>query len=404
MARLRRFALIAVTFTAFLAGTVTADSLVETRYLQGLGDTRYNEVESSVIGRSFHIFVNLPDGYDESTDTKYPTIYLLDGGSLFPLLAAYHGYLGLGDETPDVILVGISYGASTFKGGNYRSTDFTAPSAERDFWGGAGKFQQFLSNELFPYVEGNFQSRADRRVIFGHSLGGQFVLYTALTKPNLFWGHIASNPALHRNLPFFLEHRAAESGASKLFVASGSLDDPVFRAPALEWIERWSDRDDKPWQLETLTLEGHTHVSAPPASFRAGMTWLFSEPASPSDEEVLRHFKTVLWPRAYRTQDVELLDSLLHDSFEVIDADGKRSSKQQELDFIRDNKWDPGEFEYRIERLDIYDGSVAIISGTGIAETYTYTSSNVLIKEDGRWRAIASHVSGVASTEASAVD
>lgn len=32
---------------------------------------------------------------------------------------------------------------------------------------------------------------------------------------------------------------------------------------------------------------------------------------SASDEKTLREFKTVLWPQAYRTQDVELLDSML---------------------------------------------------------------------------------------------
>ena len=35
------------------------------------------------------------------------------------------------------------------------------------------------------------------------------------------------------------------------------------------------------------------------------------------DEQELRHIKTVLWPQAYRTQDVELLDRLLHESFEA---------------------------------------------------------------------------------------
>ena len=79
----------------------------------------------------------------------------------------------------------------------------------------------------------------------------------------------------------------------------------------------------------------------------------------------------------------------------MINASGERSSKQDEIAYIRDNVWDPGEFEYRIERLDIYQGTLAIISGTGVAETYTYKSSNVLIKENGQWRAIASHVSGV---------
>lgn len=116
------------------------------------------------------------------------------------------------------------------------------------------------------------------------------------------------------------------------------------------------------------------------------------------DYETLRNFKTVLWPQAYRTQDVELLDRLLHDSFELIDGEGNRSTKKEELEYISNNRWDPGTFEYRIERLHIYQDSFAVIAGTGIAETYTYKSSNFLVKEDGEWRAIASHVSGRRST------
>jgi hypothetical protein len=117
--------------------------------------------------------------------------------------------------------------------------------------------------------------------------------------------------------------------------------------------------------------------------------------ADTADEAVLRELKTVLWPQAYRTQDVELLDRLLHDSFQMIDDQGRRSTKVDELEYVANNEWDPGKFEYRIERLDIYDGSFAIVEGTGIAEKYRYKSTNVLMKEDGRWRAVASHVSGV---------
>jgi hypothetical protein len=119
-----------------------------------------------------------------------------------------------------------------------------------------------------------------------------------------------------------------------------------------------------------------------------------SASADPADEETLRHFKTVLWPQAYRTQDVELLGTLLHDSFQMIDDQGNRSTKEKELAWIAEHEWNPGTFEYHIERLDIYDGRWAIIDGTGIAEKYNYKSSNVLIKQDGRWQAVASHVSG----------
>lgn len=267
-------------FVAFSLLTMSSASAVETRFMQGLGDTRYQRIDSEIIGRPYHIFVMLPDGYDASPEQHFPTIYVLDGGALFPLLSAYYRYLNFGQEIPDAIIVGISYGSDNFEDGNFRSTDYTARSPDRAYWGGAKKFQSFLSGELFPLIEQTYRSRADRRVIFGQSIGGQFVLYTALTKPGLFWGHVASNPALHRNLPFFLQmHGKSEKVGeqSKLFVGSGSMDDPRFRAPALEWIQYWSNNDEKPWQLKTMHLDGHTHMSAPPASFRHGMSWLFSQ-------------------------------------------------------------------------------------------------------------------------------
>jgi len=256
----------------------TAAAAVNTQFMQGLGDTRYHFVESEDIGRGYHIYVTLPQGFDQSAKTEYPTIYLLDGGALFPLLSAYSRYLNFGEEIPDAIIVGISYGSGDVEGGNFRSTDYTAKSTERAYWGGAAIFQRFLSDELLPLIEDAYPSRNDRRVIFGQSLGGQFVIYSALTRPNLFWGHIASNPALHRNLPFFMESHAdvsSTSERSRLFVGSGSMDSPRFREPALEWIEHWTDKET-PWQLETEILEGHSHMSAAPASFRQGMRWLFS--------------------------------------------------------------------------------------------------------------------------------
>ena len=248
--------------------------------LQSLGDVRYHELKSTQLGRSFHIFVDLPEDYG-NTELKYPTIYLLDGGNTFPLMAAHHHYLRFGDESPAVILVGISYGADTFEEGNWRSTDFTAPSTERDFWGGASVFQSVLQEELLPLIEAAYRSDPARRVLFGHSLGGQFVLFNALSKPGLFFGHIASNPALHRNLPFFLSwhgEKGFTQPLSRVFVSSGEYDDQRFRKPALEWIKHWQAVKPGPWTLETRTLAGQTHLSATPEAFRLGVAWLFTEP------------------------------------------------------------------------------------------------------------------------------
>ena len=260
-------------------GVSRADSL-DTHLLQSLGEVKYHELKSKQLERSFHVFVDLPEDYLESGQT-YPTIYLLDGGNTFPLMAGYHHYLRFGDETPAAILVGISYGADTFKEGNWRSTDYTAPSDEREFWGGAEVFQGFLEDELLPLIEDNYRSDPTRRIIFGHSLGGQFVLFNALTKPELFFGHIASNPALHRNLPFFLNWHGDKEitiPVSRVFVSSGEFDEPVFREPTLEWGRYWQAVTPGPWILESRTLVDQTHLSASPEAFRQGLAWIFSEP------------------------------------------------------------------------------------------------------------------------------
>jgi len=245
--------------------------------MQGLGDTRYRHLFSDRVGRGFHIYVSLPEGYEESNDA-YPALYVLDGGELFPMLVSYQRYLVSGKDIPPMIVIGISYGTDDFESGNFRSTDYTAPTTEREFWGGAENFRKFLSDELIPLIETDYRSRVDRRIVFGHSLGGQFVLYAAQTAPDLFWGAISSNPALHRNLEFFLQADPGVSVRRKpmLFVGNATNDDARFLEPRARWVAEWSSRGEKPWLLRVEDLEGHSHMSAPPAAYLQGMRWLFA--------------------------------------------------------------------------------------------------------------------------------
>ena len=264
----------ACSFLLLLMSPVLGD---EQPAMWGLGTAEYHEVASGTIGRKFSVWVSLPRGYDAESADQYPTLYVLDGGGLFPLVTSYSAYLRFGDEFPAAIIVGVGYPGQTFEEGNYRSTDYTAPSNERDYWGGASGFQNFLATTLMPFIEATYRSDPERRVIFGQSIGGQFVLYTAQTRPDLFWGHIASNPALHRNLEFFLDTVPGEKSGSKLFVASAEFDDALYKEPARAWIAHWQAVGDKPWALEVVELKGHNHMSAPPASLRQGMRWLFRE-------------------------------------------------------------------------------------------------------------------------------
>jgi hypothetical protein len=247
--------------------------------LQGLGDTRYHQFESETLGHTLHIYVRVPDSPGQNPDQRFPTVYLLDGGINFPLLSSYYHYLRLAEEVPEMILVGISYGSDSFEGGNFRSSDFTAPSQERAWWGKASTFQSVLAQELLPMIEEEYASDPGQRIIFGQSLAGQYVLYSALSRPEMFWGHIASNPALHRNLGYFLGWKGGPEmplEATRLFVSEGEFNDARFKQPAMEWIEYWSDPErKKPFVLEVRTLSGQSHLSSVTASFRQGLRWLF---------------------------------------------------------------------------------------------------------------------------------
>ena len=260
----------------FLSSVQAEEGVLES--LQAINQSIYHQVGQDSLGRPIHVIVKLPDSYAEDSKKRFPAIYLLDGGEIFPTLAGYYNYLRSQGDIPEAIVVGLSYGADNFEDGNYRSTDYTAPTDQRTYWGGAAEFQQVLIREVLPLIESEYRADPAKRVIFGQSIGGQFVLFTALTDPNLFFAHIASNPALHRNLDFFLEtHSDSQATGSKLFMASGSEDEPRFREPAVKWINYWSGQESPPWQLEAITIKGYGHFSLLTESFRQGLIWVFDE-------------------------------------------------------------------------------------------------------------------------------
>lgn len=131
--------------------------------------------------------------------------------------------------------------------------------------------------------------------------------------------------------------------------------------------------------------------------------------AAPSaeDQMALRQIKEVDWPKAYREQDPALLDRILADEFQMIDSEGTWSSKADELNYVR--KHEPGyeSFRFVIKRLEIFENDSAVVAGTGVITgrdgtdqvVTQYQSTNIFIKRDGRWQAIASHVSGVKEQE-----
>jgi uncharacterized protein len=225
--------------------------------------------------RGFHIYVRLPTDYAAQPERRYPIVYLLDGDSLFPILAANHLFLTYDEQLPEAIVVGIAYGG--FGAENRRAVDYSPPApggaAEA---AGAPAFHAFLRERLIPEVERRYRADPARRILFGQSLGGSFVLYSAFADPDLFWGRIASNPVIERFRTLFFGPAPAASRADLgLIVTSGTRDRPPLREGALAWFRAWEGRTGTPWRIRTVTIENGTHAANSSDAYRTGMLLLF---------------------------------------------------------------------------------------------------------------------------------
>jgi predicted alpha/beta superfamily hydrolase len=239
-------------------------------------------LESATLGRGFDIYVRLPPDYDPE-GPAYPVVYLLDGDSLFPILAANHLFLTYDEGLPEAVVVGIAYGGFD-PSVNRRGLDFQSPDegfpAEQ---AGAEAFHAVLTDELLPIIERRFNVDPDRRVLFGQSRGGNLVLYSAVTHPDVFWGRIASNPSLTPGMGSIIGSAAQASRDDLMVVVtSGERDRADLRTEAVFWVETWSGRDapNRPWQVRLIPIAGGTHAANTPDAYRAGMLGLFGQDRS----------------------------------------------------------------------------------------------------------------------------
>ena len=244
----------------------------------------YFPLQSQAANRLYHVFIRYPEGYAAEAGRRWPVVYLLDGDSLFPLLAPQHPLLHHDENLPEAIVVGVAYG-SFDPAINWRDYDFSAPAADAgERQGGAPAFLRFLKTELLPQVEARVRADPARRVLVGQSRAGYLVLWSAYADPDLFWGRIASNPSVTpgRELLFRLPPVPPARHDLGVALVSGTRDGSATRRDgARAWGERWEQAADAPWEANLIELDGGTHAASIGEAYRAAMLWLFNRPERP---------------------------------------------------------------------------------------------------------------------------
>jgi predicted alpha/beta superfamily hydrolase len=174
------------------------------------------------------INVHTPSSYRASSTTRFPVLYMPDGGldEDFPhVVKTVDSLAALGVIRP-VIVVGIP--------NTERRRDLTGPtrvksdSAIAPHVGGSAAFRQFIRDELIPAINARYHT-TDERGIVGESLAGLFVVETFLAAPSLFRHYVAFDPSLWWNGSALVDSARARlagiDSASRSLFLSSSRDD-----------------------------------------------------------------------------------------------------------------------------------------------------------------------------------
>lgn len=226
---------------------------------------------------TFRILISVPDNYF-SSDKKYPVLYVLDGDIAFGMAASIARYLQIGDNIPELIIVGVGYGSVDKSAGEKRRRDYRPVVS-----GGAENFLLFMENELIPLIDSNYRTIPGDRTINGYSIGGLFGLYSLFTKPELFNRYVIGSPSLSWNdySIFNYEENSTEKISDKkinVFISVGSEEsDEKYFNPIDKLVTQIQERNYTGVKLQAKVFDGSTHLMGPPESLTHGLISVFSK-------------------------------------------------------------------------------------------------------------------------------
>lgn len=153
---------------------------------------------SATLEETRRIHVYTPPGYDAAGSTRYPVLYMPDGGlhEDFPHIATSVDTAIRAGELRPLLVVGIE--------NTERRRDMTGPTeVDTDRLiaprvGGSAAFRDFIRDELMPQVRRRYRV-TDETAIIGESLAGLFIVETFFLQPELFDTYIALSPSLWWN-------------------------------------------------------------------------------------------------------------------------------------------------------------------------------------------------------------
>jgi len=227
--------------------------------------------KSNILDEERTILVYVPQSY-YLTDAQYPVLYLLDGGFHFHHVSGVAQFLSANGLIPEMIVVAI---VNVDRNRDFSPTELS----QRPASGGAEKFMNFISDELFPFVERNYRTKSFN-VLMGHSLGGTFATYVLLNKPELFKGYISISPYLMYDNNYLV--RETESKLKSKY-ADGTVyymtvgNEPNYFEALDHFAKTIEAKSPKGLGFEYTQMLEDDHGSVPHLSIYNGLLFIYSD-------------------------------------------------------------------------------------------------------------------------------
>lgn len=235
-------------------------------------------LQSQILGQAMLVEIMLPLSYGMDATRTYPTMYITDSLTNFPIVSTGNLMQGLSynPPMPEVITVGVDFieidGVRDFKRADYYTP---VEINDEDFGlvgGKANQYIDFLKYELQPFIQSAFAVDTEKEVFGGHSLGGLLSLYVLFTQPDLFDGYVAASPSVYWGDEVIFDYErdyslAHADNKTALFMSVGTVEDPF--GITLDYVNRLADRicdrtyPAMKFRMKRFRGENHNSVIAP---------------------------------------------------------------------------------------------------------------------------------------------
>jgi len=238
--------------------------------------THTRMLHSNIVDDDFELSIWLPHSYDSSVQS-YPILYVLDAPFLFGPTIWTNWFQTLDADVPEMIVVGIGKRMKSLdEWWSIRWHDYSLVEMPDEPGSGHGNdFLEFIRQELIPFIDSNYRTQPDDRILWGESMSGSYTVSVMFSQTNLFNRYIASAPSFYDRGQTLFDFENALASTSfvsevQLFVCVGELD-KIYGPGAQAFMNALAKKQIPNLKFRTMIFEGLGHTAAAIPGFVYGI-------------------------------------------------------------------------------------------------------------------------------------